>query len=259
MRARLTSYRFRRRALTTLVVAGVFGAIVIGAITVGNTGRKAAPPDKRPVWTYKAPRHQHLTKQDRQTLFAVSNTFVTLAVARPPTDKLPPVAAKKLDVAWDLLGPEMRAGQTRKDWDSGFNNVVPFKADGIQRWSIDYAYRDDVGIDLSLVSGRGAKWAGKTFTIELKRYPQRGNRWLVAAWVPKGVGGGGTLDPNRGTEPPAAEKAKVATKWLLLPIAIFCLLLLSLAGLGGGRMLAQRRAARRYAETLGYGRAPRPS
>ncbi len=259
MRARLSSYRFRRRLLTTLVVASVVGAIVVGAIMIGNTGRKAAPPDNRPVWTYKAPRHQHLTKSDRQTLFAVSNTFVALAVARPPTDKLPPVAEKKLDVAWNLLGPEMRAGQTRKDWDSGFNNVVPFKADGIQRWVIDYAYRDDVGIDLSLVSGRGSKWAGKTFTIELKRYPHHGNHWLVAAWVPKGVGGGGMLSPDRGTEPAPAEKAKVARKWLLLPIAFFCLLLLSLAGLGGGRVLAQRRAARRYADALGYGRTPRPS
>ena len=85
-----------------------------------------------------------------------------------------------LDGAWELLGPEMKAGQTRKSWDTGFNNVVPFKADGIQAWSILYAYDNDVAVDVSLVSrGKGkADWAGKTFTLELKRYPARPGHWL---------------------------------------------------------------------------------
>ena len=61
-----------------------------------------------------------------------------------------------------------------------------------------YAYEGDVALDLSLVSrGKGSNWAGKTFTLELKSDAAHPHRWLVASWVPKGIGGGGTLSPNR--------------------------------------------------------------
>jgi hypothetical protein len=230
----------------------VTAVVVIVSIELGNTGHSQATPiDKtKQAWVYRAPTHMRLTKQDRLELFTATSRFVRTAVAR-----------KQLDSAWDMLGPEMKAGQTRKSWDSGFNNVVPFKADAIEAWDILYAFKDDVALDLSLVSGRrdGDNWAGKTFTLELKRNPSS-HRWLVASWVPKGVGGGGTLSASRQVgPPPQSVTAHISTRWLLLPGMFLGGLLLVLGAAGLSSVVRSRRASRRYAEALRYKSSSRPS
>ena len=250
---RLSSPRFRRRLLWLGGSTCVAVVVVSVSVELGNTGRRNATPidwTKKP-WVYKAPTHMRLTKSDRLELYSASSRFVQTAVAR-----------KRLDSAWQLLGPEMKAGQTRKSWDTGFNNVVPFKADGIEAWDILYAYNDDVAIDLSLVSGVREKddWAGKTFTLELKRYANHPHQWLVASWVPKGVGGGGTLSPNRRSGPPPPPvKAHVSPKLLFVPVVFLAGLLLVLGGWGLRSAVRGRRASRRYAEALGYNSSSNPS
>jgi hypothetical protein len=230
----------------------VTAVVVLVSIHLGNTGHSQATPiDKtKKAWVYRAPTHIRLTKRDRIDLFTATSRFVRTAVAR-----------EQLDSAWDMLGPEMKAGQTRKSWDSGFNNVVPFKADAIEAWDVLYAYKDDVALDLSLVSGRknGDNWAGKTFTLELKR-DQSSHRWLVASWVPKGVGGGGTLSANRPSgPPPPAATAHISTRWLFLPGMFLGGLLLVLGAAGLRSAVRSRRASRRYAEALGYKSSSSPS
>jgi hypothetical protein len=226
--------------------------LVYVGVHFANTGRSNATPiDKtKKAWVYKTPAHMRLSKRDRLELFDTSSRFVRTAVAR-----------KQLDSAWDMLGPEMRAGQTRKSWDSGFNNVVPFAADGIETWDILYAYEGDVALDLSLVSGRrnAAGWAGKTFTLELKRDPAS-HRWLVASWVPKGIGGGGTLSPNRRSgPPPAAVTAHLSSRYLFVPGVFLAGLLLVLGVAGLRSVIRSRRAMRRFTESLGYKSSSKPS
>jgi hypothetical protein len=234
---------------STGVAAGIVGV----AIVLGNTGRSNATPiDKtKTAWVYKAPTHMRLTKADQLELFRTSSRFVRTAVAR-----------KQLDSAWEMLGPEMKAGQTRRSWDTGNNNVIPFEATAIEAWDILYAYEGDVALDLSLVSGdrSGDNWAGKTFTLELKR-DRASRRWLVAAWVPKGVGGGGTLSPNRRSGPvPPPVSAHIATRWLIFLPGMFLFGLLFVLSVAGVRsVLRSRRAARRYAEALGYKSSSNPS
>jgi hypothetical protein len=249
---RLASPRFRRRLAWTIAVVGSTTGVVVAAIAIGNTAHpKASKIDEsKPAWVYRAPALMHLTKADRLQLYLTAAKFVSTAVRR-----------EHLDSAWSMLAPEMRAGQTRKSWDTGFNNVVPFKADGIQSWTILYAYQNDVALDLSLFH-RGSNadnWAGKTFTIELKRSPSA-KRWLVASWVPKGIGGGGTLNPDRRSgPPPPSPKAQVSAKWLLVPAVLLGTLLLVLLGWGVRSAVRGRRAARRYAEALGYRESSNPS
>jgi hypothetical protein len=250
---RLSSPRFRRKLYWSTGLLLVLGIVVVGAIAVGNTGHSTATPidESKPAWVYRAPTHMRLTSKDRLALFTTAATFVKTAVSR-----------KELDSAWEMLGPEMRAGQTRKSWDTGFNNVVPFKADGIAAWDILYAYQGDVAMDLSLISGRGKNtWAGKTFTLELKRHGSGSHvHWLVAAWVPKGIGGGDTLSPQRraGPPPPPFHSA-ISTKWLVTPLFFLGGLLAILAAWGLRGMIRDRRASRRYAEQLGYKSSSNPS
>jgi hypothetical protein len=252
VKRRLTSPRFRRRLLWLGGGSCVTVLVVFVSIHLGNTGHShATPVDKtKKAWVYQAPTHMRLTKRDRLELFTASSRFVRTAVAR-----------KQLDSAWEMLGPEMKAGQTRKSWDSGFNNVVPFKADAIEAWDILYAYKDDVALDLSLVSGRrnGDNWAGKTFTLELKRNPAS-HLWLVASWVPRGVGGGGTLSATRRVGPPPLSVTKhISTRWLFLPGVFLGGLLLVLAAAGVRSVIRSRRASRRYPEALGYKSSSNPS
>jgi hypothetical protein len=243
MRGRLSSPRFRRRLLWGVGSLTVVGAASAGAIAIGNTGQSNETPliDK-PAWVYREPARMKLTAADRKELFETASHFIQTAVAR-----------KHLDSAWELLGPEMRAGQTRKSWDTGFNNVIPFPAVGIATWDILYAYKGDVAIDLGVIGDKHSDWAGKTFTIELKHYKGHENDWLVASWVPKGIGGAGQVKSVAALPPPKPPKAPLSATWLLLPMSIFGLLIATLVGFAIAGAVKQRRAARRYARLLGYG------
>jgi hypothetical protein len=250
MRGRLSSPRLRRRLGWVSALVVVAALVTVAATRYSNTGKSNATPliDK-PATVYRVPARMHLTKEDRNELFAVTSRFVMTAVRR-----------KQLDSAWEMLGPDMKAGQTRRSWDTGFNNVVPFKADGIGLFSILYAYQNDVAIDTGLVSGKGSGWAAKTFTIELKRYPGHPHHWLVASWVPKGIGGGGTLSPaRRAGPPPPPVNSKLSARWLMAPLVFFGLLIVFLVTWGLGRTIRGRREARRYAKALGYSSSSNPS
>jgi hypothetical protein len=240
MNGRFSSPRFRRRLLWCVGSLGVLGVIASGGIMVGNTGHSHATPliDK-PAAVYHEPKAVSLTRGDRRELFLAASSFIKTAVAR-----------KHLDSAWDMLGPEMKAGQTRKSWDTGNNDVVPFPAVGIANWNILYSYRDDVAIDLGVVGDTHSDWAGKTFTIELKRYPSHPHDWLVASWVPKGVGGVGQIKSVAAIPPPPPPQAPLSARWLLVPVSIFGLFVLTLIGWGIRSAVRQRRNARKYARLL---------
>ena len=227
----------------------VLAAAAVGAIMVGNTGRSNATPliDK-PAQVYREPPAMRLTSSDRRELFNTASVFIRTAVAR-----------KHLDSAWNMLGPEMKAGQTRKSWDTGDNNVVPFPAVGIANWQVLYAYKDDVALDLGVVGDSHSDWAGKTFTIEFKRYKSQPKNWLVAAWVPKGVGGAGQIKSVASAPVAPPTVAAVSAKWLLAPLAFLGALAISLAGWGIRNVVKQRRAAKRYAKLLGYNSSSNPS
>jgi hypothetical protein len=227
----------------------VLSAVTITAILIGNTGKSnQAPLSDKPAWVYREPQKVVLTDADRRELFATATRFIRTAVSR-----------KHLDTAWEMLGPEMRAGQTRRSWDTGFNNVIPFPAVGIASWDVLYAYRGDVAIDLAVVGAKSSDWAGKTFTIELKHYPSHPHDWLVAAWVPKGIGGAQQIKSAAAQPAPPPPKAVLGVEWLLAPLVILGSVLLGLAGWGVHTHIKQRRSAKRFAEALGYSSNSNPS
>jgi hypothetical protein len=225
-----------------LVVAGV--AIGI-AMAIGNIGQNLSTPiDKsKPAWVYHPPPSMTLSAADRETIFQISAAFVDTAVRR-----------RHLDMAWDMLAPQMKAGQTRAQWDTGNNNVVPFQAVGIAAWNILYSFRDDVALNLAVLGDRHAEWAGKTFTIELKR-DKATNRWLVASWTPDGIGGKDQIRSLHNAPPPVPDGSPLSPAYLLVPFAMVLGLVLLPLPFGVGRYFRTRRSARRYAELLALQRA----
>jgi hypothetical protein len=249
MRKRLSSPRFRRRLAWTASVVVVLAAIVAGAIVVGNTGHSTQTPlSNEPAWVYHEPKMHTLSKGERLELLATSSRFVNTAVAR-----------KHLDEAWELLGPEMQAGQTRKSWNTGTNNVVPFPVSTIIAWNVAYSYENDVAFDLALRS-RGGDIVGKTFTIELKRYPKLGNRWLVASWTPNGVSGAGNSKSAAAEAAAEAKrpppKAPLSATWLMVPGAVLAVLLLTPICLAIRAVVQNRRARKRYASSYTSSSSP---
>lgn len=253
MAGRLSSHRFRRRLLWTLGPLSVVGGVVAAAVAIGNTGTSDQTPidTTKKAWVYHAPKAMHLSPTDRKALMDLSVRFIRTAVAR-----------KQLDYAWSLAGPEMRQGQSRKEWDSGFNAVVPFSASGIAAWDVLYTYHDDVAFDIALLGAKNQAWLSKTFEIELKRYPTRANpnRWLVASWQPRGIG---TYNSLR-----AADRPKVAPiddhsalpRWsLMAPAFIFGSMITGFILWGGVSYVRGRRSARRFAQALGQSSSSRPS
>jgi hypothetical protein len=240
MPGRLASHRFRRRLIWSSAGIAALAAIVGGSILIGNTGRSVdTARSAEPAWVYEEPAAHRLTKEERVELLARSSHFVQTAVAR-----------RNLDEAWELLGPEMRAGQTRASWKSGDNNVVPFPAAGISAWSVLYSYDGDVAFDLALVARPGGDIVGKTFTIELKRYPERGGRWLVAAWVPKGLTGVGQSKSAAAQPPPPPPRAPLSAAWMFVPLSVLGLIVVIPLAIGLHSWLRHRRAAKRYALEL---------
>ncbi len=102
-------------------------------------------------------------------------------------------------------------------------------------------------------------WAGKTFTIEFKRYKAHPGNWLVAAWVPKGIGGAGQIKSVASAPVAPPTVATVSAKWLLAPLSFLAALVLGLTVWGLRNAVRSRRAAKRYAELLGYNSSSNPS
>jgi hypothetical protein len=247
VRRRLSSPRFRRRATIASVVLGLGGAAAVIAMAVGNTGQHLSTPIDRskPAWVYHPPPTMKLTQADRVDIFQTSAAFVDTAVRR-----------RHLDVAWKLLAPEMKKGETRAQWDSGFNNVVPFKAVGIAAWRVLYAYQNDVALNLAVLGAPTAEWAGKTFTIELKRNTAS-KRWLVASWSPDGIGGRRQVRSLAKLPPPVPDQSRLSSTWLLVPLGFVLGLALLPLPLTLATFIRTRRSARRYAAALAFDR-PKP-
>jgi hypothetical protein len=234
MTRRLSSHRFRRRLLWAGSATAAVVVVVGGAILIGNTGKHYDNTlVNKPAWVYKTPPAADLTKAERSEVMDVMNRFIQTAVAR-----------KHLDSAYDLTLPELRGETTRKQWHTGNIPVVPFPAVGIYDMVLDYSYKGDVAYDVAVIGNRGGI---KTFLIEMKRGGQ-GAHWKVAAWVPKGVGGGSTPVAERHPEPAVIPKfhGRLSAGWLLVPFSVLALILLVPAVLGVRSWREGRRALKEY-------------
>jgi hypothetical protein len=237
MPGRLSSHRFRRRLIWAGSATAATAAVVVGSIWIGNTGRRF---DNRlvdkPAWVYKTPPAAHLTESQRSEVLSVMSRFIKTAVAR-----------RQLDAAYDMTAPELRGQLTRKAWRSGNIPIVPFPSIGIYDMVLDYSYSGDVAFDVALIGNRGGV---KTFLVELKQAGHGEHApWRVAAWVPKGVGGGSTPVAERHPQPaalPSKVSGRLSAAWLLIPFGILGTILLVPAGLGVRNWRDGKKAMKEY-------------
>ena len=244
MKRVLASYRWRRRLIWLAVTAGVVG----GALAIGFTWPNTASPEHTspgggPIKVAPEPKKVPLRTRERVAALAVASKFVDTAVARNDVDR-----------AWELVTPTMRAGYTRKQWDTAnLPGIPPFPV-ASARWRLQFSDEKGIGFTLALFPTKASHQQAQVFMIGLHKVGARQHRhWRVDNWQAApttgglsasggGSDGGGLLDQitPRGTT--TSAKAKESTIWLLIPVGLLSLALLIPAGIAGTNWYRNRRA-----------------
>ena len=211
-----------------------------------------ALPAPRPQPHAKPPlrdREVELTASTRREIDETLARFIPAAVRRDD-----PAAA------WQLAGPKLRTGWTRRDWLNDQLPVFPYpaKATGFQGWRKLYSYERRVGLDLVIQpqqKGIGPLAVG----VEMIRLRDgwRVNEWTpVAAFTPvegrqwvTGIvdfSAGGWTDKGLKQKP---TDARLGSEWLAAPVGLLGVGMLVPIVFGVRTARRNRRAARLYAAT----------
>src|SRR4051794_1942556 len=187
-----------------------------------------------------------LSAADRAAITQSIDIFVNHAVRRV-----------NAGASWDVVAPELRAGETRKSWARGGDlPVYPFPAQGkTHPWNILYVTREEVGLELELIPPAGTEQGPIIFHIYLRPV---GKRWLVDSFMPVA-----TLAPLgakhktkvrsvRDFSPQAAGGVslgatgphRLSAAWLALPFVVILGAFAGLAGWGVVRYVRARAAPR---------------
>lgn len=185
----------------------------------------------------------HLTKQDRAEI----NRTIDMVVN---------YGAKRVDVgrSYDWVTPEMRAGMTRKQWQTGDIPIYPFPAKGhtFHYWTLKWISDGTVGVELLLMPTLKNKFDIGPVIFDLYLRPS-GKRWLLDGFMPMA-----TLAPVnakktkvrsvRDFSPQSAQvgserpRGKINPNWLVFPFVAMGGALLALAAFA----LVQSQRGRRF-------------
>jgi hypothetical protein len=261
----LHSYRWRRRIAFTAIVLGVAGPLIWLGVRYSNPGNpeNANGPT---VADYEVSKNVPFTPAQRQEVHKVLRQFIATAVVRHDIAK-----------AWDIAGPTLKEGVTRKQWDNGDLPVVPYPAanKGWGKWSfVQYSYTEaqkhTVGLEVFLFPKPNSGWSAMTADVEVVR--GKDGRWLVDYWMPKRFHGPPAVaqqtkaDAKKLREQHAAKakaKAEVNAKasqgtqttpdkplahggWWALPVGLLGLAILIPLTVGGFVWYRNRKAERAY-------------
>jgi hypothetical protein len=241
----LASYRWRRRLLwLTVSAAAVAGLLLIGFKWSNTAPREAVNPTGGPLKIdYAAPKPVPLKVRERAAALAIASRFINTAVAR-----------KDVDRAWGLVTPTLRAGYTRKQWDTeDLPGIPPFPV-ASARWQLQFSDVKGIGFTMALFPTKASHQGAQVFMIGLHKVGSANHRrWLVDNWqaVPTtatqvasggGGGGGGVLDTFAPKVSATSAKAKESPIWLLLPVGLLSLILIIPAGIAGLNWHRDRRA-----------------
>lgn len=260
----LHSYRWRRRIAFTAVVVGVAAPLIWLGVRYSDPGNpeNANGPT---VADYAVSKNVPFTPSQRQEVRKVLKQFIGTAVVR-----------HNVAGAWDIAGPTLKEGITRKEWDNGDVPVVPYPAlhKGWGRWSfVQYSYQEakkhTVGLEVFLFPKPKSGWSAMTADVEVIK--GQNGRWLVDYWMPKRFHGPpavvqqakaktGKLREKHAAKTKAKAKAEAkstATQtaqdkplargaWFALPLALLGTAILIPLIIGGFFWYRSRKAERAY-------------
>src|SRR5262245_385460 len=171
----LASPRKRRRASIAAIVVVVAAPLIFLGIHFSNSGsaNDANGPYVNEDSLYKQPKHVRFTAAKRREVHETLAHFIRTAVAR-----------HRVIESWDLAGPALRKGLTRKQWATGSIPVTPYPVakHGQGAWDIvRYSYRDKVGLEVLLFPKPGSGYSLATVDTDVVR----GNdgRWRINYWM----------------------------------------------------------------------------
>jgi hypothetical protein len=254
----LTSPRRRRRLIRIVVVLAIVPLAYLGIhYSTGGSTESANGPE---VPDYVQPKHSPFTEAERRAVHPVLAQFIRYAVAREDPAK-----------AWDVAGPDLRSGLTRKEWDTGKIPVVNYPAarKGLGSWSyVKYSYANTVGLEVFVFPKPGSGYSAMTADAEVVK--DNGGSWKVNYWMPERFHGPAAVSAKKvkaaatkgarastkksttqktaaAAPPPAAQPTRTTGLWLALPIGILSLIILAPLVLLLVGWLRNRRAAARDA------------
>ena len=153
-----------------VLVAGVAVAIQTWVI---HPAKKAEVFSKAPVKDVSGtPKTVKLDPAVKQ----LARNFIESAVAR-----------KDLRQAYNLVGPEIKQGQTLKEWMTGNIAVVPYPADAIDfaPFRIDYSYPRQALLEVMLLPKAKYKIRPTDFYLGVNKVGTGAKaHWVVNSWVP---------------------------------------------------------------------------
>ena len=234
VRAFFSSPRRRRRALKLglLLSAGLAVALLIAFDR--NTARQDKAADKlspTPATVYKDVPLVRLGRSEYFKARDVAVRFIQTAVER-----------KHLERSCGLVTHTMMQGMTCHQWQTEDIPVVPYDADEtLSKYVFEYSYKNTIGMKVGLFPKPGVHLRPSVFRVQLERTGPHA-RWLVADWQPAGV----SPSLASGASVPRDTTGSLAATWLLVPAAIFALLLLVPVSIAVREWRRRRRADRAY-------------
>jgi hypothetical protein len=244
----LASPRRRRRLArlgAVVVIAG--GALTAALVVPEPKAPQVAPPKNAPpaqVTTHST----KVTRSERRAINATLDKFLGAALNR-----------KSLATAWQLAGPELKAGSTLRQWRAGTSPIpyFPTREKTFHDWtSIDAGPRYVVFDHLLVHPRNGPKTSSWIFSGEVVK---RDSRWLVnrlytiAIMQKPTKSGTHQVGPNdfaaAAAVPPGAQQttgAALGKQWLLLAAGLIGLVLLFPLGFGIASAVRSRRHRRQY-------------
>jgi hypothetical protein len=238
---RLSSPRFRRRALKVGVLLAVVVSAALVSIFFWNTATVVETPLHGQADVYVPPIPVKMAAAERRAVIATAALFVETAVRREHAER-----------AYELVGPNLKGTTTRAEWRDGDIPVVPYPVDDA-RWKFEYSYADEIGLQVAVFPRPGATVRPAVFNLSLRSVGKGAKRrWLVDSWSPRGGGGGARPSRSEGSPfrvdlaPPPSASTSLGAVWLLVPAGLIALALLVPLVLVVVERVRSRRAQRAY-------------
>ncbi len=271
----LHSYRWRRRIAFIAVTVGVAVPLIWLGVSYSDPGNpeNANGPT---VADYAVTKNVPFTTSQRQQVHKVLKRFIATAVVRHDVAR-----------AWDIAGPTLKEGVTRKEWDKGALPVIPYPAldRGWGNWSfVQYSYTESkkhtVGLEVFLFPKPNSGWSAMTADVEVVHKPK--GRWLVDYWMPKKFHGPPAVahtakvktsaqklrerhaqkakakavaksNANSRASAPTGDKPLARGVWWALPLGLLGLAIVLPLTIGGFIWYRNRKAERAYFRSVGDG------